>query len=179
MAVNPKTVKPFKFNSPKPHAMLNGRGQQCCEFIVTYMNNEYCGPSPELHVQTKIAKVLYKIVNGYAPDDKQCIDANGKKLGDMPRAFQKRCVGRENGKRMGILDFYQHQEKGILARAHACEPGNRCGLKLTVAQANQGVKPKCAFCNSDSENGGGGDDGEDDDDDDDDDDESADADSSA
>ena len=53
-------------------------------------------------------------------------------------------------------------------------------MKLTVAQTNQGVKPKCAFCNSDSENGGGGDDGEDDDDDDDDDDdESADADSSA
>jgi hypothetical protein len=40
VAVKPKTVKPFKFNSPKPHAMLNGRGQQCCEFIVTYMNNE-------------------------------------------------------------------------------------------------------------------------------------------
>jgi hypothetical protein len=157
-----KKLKPFKFLANKDK-LLQGRGPEMANVLVTYMQTEYCGRDLQLGTQEKLAKVLYKVSWGFAANDKECKFQSGVKLGEMTALFRKRCVGRQQGTRMAILDFWQHQKAGLDARAAACKPGNRCGLKLTSKQNDQCVQPRCRLCN---DHHTADDDGDDDDDDD-------------
>ena len=141
-------------------------------FLVVYMNESYCGSSLESHLQTKLAKVLWKMSYGFLANTNpsECKLQDGSLLGEMTEQFCKRCVDTVGKTRMGILDYWLHQKAGLAARAAACRDGHRCGLKLTDGQNALKYNIRCQFCKG---NRGGvvdnDDDGADDDDDDDDD----------
>ena len=122
---------------PSPPS-LPRRRKETQEFLASYATS--CADSRlSLNVQHMLCEVLWRISKGIAANDET------SECAKVTDEFEKRVVTKKGGRRMGILDWWQHDE-GCAARIAACSERNRCGIKRTQSAISLGASMRCPRC---------------------------------